>query len=113
MKIRLDFVSNSSSSSFILRGEYAAKGIRLLKRIVESCEIPWEVENEIVLHIHALNKNMPALLKLLGDDNYGNYDGYGSSYGYKSGDSPDEQSWRSIEVSLSKSIEAFSIPSQA
>lgn len=103
MKIRLDFVSNSSSSSFILRGEYAAKGIRLLKRIVESCEIPWEVENEIVLHIHALNKNISALSKLLGDDNYGNYDGYGSSYGYKSGDSPDEQSWHSIEVSLSKS----------
>ena len=99
MKIRLDFVSNSSSSSFILRGEYAAKGIRLLKRIVESCEIPWEVENEIVLHVHALNKNMPALSKLLSDDNYGNYGGYG----YESGDSPDEQSWRSIEVSLSES----------
>ena len=97
MKIRLDFISNSSSSSFILRGEYAAKGIRLLKRIVESCEIPWEVENEIVLHVHALNKNMPALSKLLDDDNYG------SSCGYESGDSPDEQSWRSIEVSLSKS----------
>lgn len=96
MKIRLDFVSNSSSSSFILRGEYAAKGIRLLKRIVESCEIPWEVENEIVLHIHALNKNMPALSKLL-DDNYG------SSYDYESSDSPDERSWRSIKVSLSES----------
>ena len=103
MKIRLDFVRNSSSSSFILRGECAAKGIRLLMRIAESCEIPWEVENVIVLHVHALNKNMPALSKLLGDDNYGNYGGYGSRYGYESGDSPDEQSWRSIEVSLSKS----------
>ena len=103
MKTRLDFVSNSSSSSFILRGEYAAKGIRLLKRIVESCEIPWEVEKEIVLHVNALNKNMPALSKLLGDDNYGNYDGYGSSYDYKNSDSPNERSWHLIEVPLSES----------
>lgn len=103
MKTRNDFVSNSSSSSFILRGEYAAKGIRLLKRIVKSCEIPWEVENEIVLHVHALNKNMPALSKLLDDDNYGNYGGYGSSCDYKNIDSPDERSWHSIEVSLSES----------
>ena len=73
MKTRFDFVSNSSSSSFILRGECAAKGIRLLKRIVESCEIPWEVEKEIVLHVHALNKNIPVLSRLLDDDNYGNY----------------------------------------
>lgn len=100
MKTRNDFVSNSSSSSFILRGEYAAKGIRLLKRIVESCEIPWEVENEIVLHVHALNKNMPVLSKLLDDDNYGECN---SSYDYGSSNSPDERSWHSIEVSLSES----------
>lgn len=102
MKLRFDFVSNSSSSSFILRGEYAAKGIRLLKRIVESCEVPWEVENEIVLRVHALNKDMPALSRLLGDD-CGNYGGCGSSYDYENSDSPDERSWRSIEVSLSES----------
>ena len=92
MKLRFDFVSNSSSSSFVLKGECAAKGIRLLKRIVESCEVPWEVENEIVLHVHALNKNMPALSRLLDDDNY-------SSYDYES---PDERSWYSIEVPLSE-----------
>jgi len=103
MKTRNDFVSNSSSSSFVLRGEYAAKGIRLLKRIAESCEIPWEVENEIVLHVHALNKNMPALSRLLDDDNYGNYGRRGSSYGYENSNSPDERSWDSIEVSLSES----------
>ena len=103
MKIRLDFVSNSSSSSFILRGEYAAKGIRLLKRIVESCEVPWEVENEIVLRVHALNKNMPVLSKLLDGDNYGNYDRYSSIYECENSDSPNERSWRSIEVSLSES----------
>lgn len=100
MKIRSDFVSNSSSSSFILRGEYAAKGIRLLKRIVESCEVPWEVENEISLHVHALNKNMPALSKLLDDgDNYG---GRGSNCGCKDYNSPAERSWHSIVVSLSE-----------
>lgn len=103
MKTRLDFVSNSSSSSFILRGEYAAKGIRLLKRIVESCEIPWEVEKEIVLHVHALNKNMPVLSRLLDDDNYGNYGRCSSSYDYKNSDSPNERSWHSIEVPLSES----------
>ena len=103
MKLRFDFVSNSSSSSFILSGEYAAKGIRLLKRIVESCEIPWEVENEIVMHVHALNKNMPALSRLLDDDNYGNYGRCSSNYDYESSNSPDERSWHSIEITLSKS----------
>ena len=103
MKLRFDFVSNSSSSSFVLRGEYAAKGIRLLKRIVESCEVPWEVENEIVLHVHALNKNVPALSRLLDDDNCGNYGRCSSSYDYGSSNSPDERSWHSIEVSLSES----------
>ena len=103
MKIRLDFVSNSSSSSFVLRGEYAAKGIRLLKRIVESCEIPWEVEKEIVLHVHALNKNIPVLSRLLDDGNYGNYGRYSSSYDYKNSDSPNELSWHLIEVPLSES----------
>lgn len=102
MKLRFDFVSNSSSSSFILRGEYAAKGIRLLKRIVESCEVPWEVENEIVLHVHALNKNMPALSRLL-DDDYDNYGRYTSRYGYENSNPPDERSWHSIEVPLSES----------
>lgn len=103
MKLRFDFVSNSSSSSFVLRGEYAAKGIRLLKRIVESCEVPWEVENEIVLRVHALNKNMPALSRLLDDDNCGNYGRCSPGYEYESGNSPDERSWHSIEVSLSES----------
>lgn len=103
MKLRFDFVSNSSSSSFVLRGEYAAKGIRLLKRIVESCEVPWEVENEIVLHVHALNKNMPALSRLLDDDNYGNYGRCSPGYDCENGNSPNERSWHSIEVSLSES----------
>lgn len=103
MKLRFDFVSNSSSSSFILRGEYAAKGIRLLKHIVESCEIPWEVENEIVLHVHALNKNMPVLSRLLDDNNYDNYGKCSSSYDCENSNSPDERSWHSIEVPLSES----------
>lgn len=103
MKVRLDFVSNSSSSSFILKGEYAAKGIRLLKRIAESCEIPWEVENEIILYIHALNKNMSALSRLLDDNNYGNYNKCSLRYNCENSNSPNERSWHSIEVPLSES----------
>lgn len=38
MKTRSDFVSNSSSSSFILDGEDAVKGISMLRRVFEKLE---------------------------------------------------------------------------
>ena len=102
MKIRSDFVSNSSSSSFILHEDDAARGIHLLKHIVESCEIPWEVENEISLYVHAKNKYMRELSKMLGDE----YDPSRDAREYSqhvSRLSSDELSWHSVEIPLSES----------
>lgn len=104
MKLRFDFISNSSSSSFILQGDDVAKGIRLLKRVAEACEIPWEIENEISMHVHALNRNMRELSKILGEEYVES--GYIYSSYRRSGERenpPDEISWHSIEISLSES----------
>lgn len=85
MKTRDDFVSNSSSSSFVLCGKNARKGLKLLRAIAAKCEIPYSVEEEVELHLFAKNKNSARLWKKLeaGDDR--------SSYAYEGWRAPGEK----------------------
>lgn len=101
MKTREDFVSNSSSSSFILNGGDVKKGVELLKLVAQACEIPWEIENEISLHAYVKNKDYQFVSKAVNDE-YRDETRSGYWYDWPNGEADSEKvAYDSINVPFS------------
>jgi hypothetical protein len=65
MKIRNDFVSNSSSCSFIIENNKNVKQTFKCFKIFENATIPYDVDDEIRIQISATYKNWTKLRDLL------------------------------------------------
>lgn len=96
MKVRLDFVSNSSSSSFVLSGRNARRGLKLLKKVFDKCEIPFQVETNVNMHFYAKNKNVDKLWTALSDERPPRKAGE-----YTGRSDPDDVEWDYLDKSMS------------
>lgn len=65
MKVRCDFVSNSSSCSFIIGAKYVRKACETTYRKLNSLEVPYDIDQDITIRIYAKNKNVDALYSWL------------------------------------------------
>lgn len=96
MKTRTDFVSNSSSSSFVLYKEDVAKGLALLRGLAASVEIPWDVEEEFNINVYPKNKDFREVSAILDDEYSAN-----SLWNQPGSQNPDEVSYESISLRFS------------
>lgn len=101
MKIRNDFVSNSSSCSFIIDTKLS-KFSNVIS-IFENVDIPYSFENTVTVSIYVKYKNYIALKNLLIELEYCNDDRYCSDYTHKQiKENPDEVSWNSFEITFAQ-----------
>lgn len=98
MKIRNDFVSNSSSCSFII--EDVEKTAKLFSDVFNTVEIPYEYSDKIEIYIEAKNRWFKEIEeKLTGSSNYSN-----TWSDYRDGSvhlkDPEDIGWDRIRINL-------------
>lgn len=61
MKTRSDFVSNSSSCSFVIDSEHLESAVKLMDEKLYDLKIPSDIDNDIFILAFAKNKNVCKL----------------------------------------------------
>lgn len=103
MKLRADFVSNSSSASFIIKQDEGDVSL-LVQKLAENftnVDIPWDFEDKIEIRLRTKNKNYKAVWEKFKEEKC-NYEPWYEDWKThkRIPKDPEETSWDSIEVSL-------------
>lgn len=64
MKVRSDFVSNSSSCSFVIDAKHARKAYIAASKL-EGLAVPYDIEEDITIWLYAKNKHVDMMFKSL------------------------------------------------
>lgn len=106
MKTRIDFVSNSSSCSFIIED---IKTMLPKFKIFDGVNVPYEIENEVSISISTTYRHwlkLKGILVELGLCESYLYNNLPDDYFQKNlKEHPDEQSWDSFQLTLPKFID--------
>lgn len=104
MKIRNDFVGNSSSCSFIIDAKNMCKACNCVFDKLYGLDIPYDINNDITVRIYAKNKNVDKMFEA-----FEKFGGYASNYNEKpyhyDNEDPEDLSFDAIEYDIQSFIE--------
>lgn len=101
MKVRNDFVSNSSSCSFIIEAQYLETARRLIDDKLYDLSVPYDIDGDITIFAFAKNKNIIKLWKLLKDAEYMS----DSDKPFYDANEPEDLSWDPMRFTVTEFIE--------
>ena len=102
MKVRSDFVSNSSSCSFIIDAKHARKACEAVYSKLYGLEVPYDISTDITVRLYAKNKNVDKLFAKLHESGFVSFSE--KPYHYADED-PEAFSFDSIDLEVQSFIE--------
>ena len=102
MKVRSDFVSNSSSCSFIIDAKHARKACEVAYSKLYDLDVPYDINTDITVRLYAKNKNVDKLFAELHESGFVSL---GEKPYHYTDEDPEAFSFDSIELEVQSFIE--------